>query len=162
MSGRPGERTVAGDEWCFERFGEGDVHRVVCGDVASQLPRTTQEIEVAVTMEIEAVRSAIASSARPEETSPARTRRRRPRAISTSRRCGACSSASSPKMRSSTRAPSEVCRRSSSRAEVDDYDIHPDGRTLVVVRPSNRTQGPEITVVVDAFAERPRKSQGGS
>jgi serine/threonine-protein kinase len=32
----------------------------------------------------------------------------------------------------------------------DDYDIHPDGRTLVVVRPSNRTQGQEITLVVGA------------
>ena len=39
----------------------------------------------------------------------------------------------------------------------DDYDIHPDGRTLVVVRPSNRTQGREITMVLDAFADAARK-----
>ncbi len=30
----------------------------------------------------------------------------------------------------------------------DDYDGHPDGRTLVVVRPLNRTQGREVTTVV--------------
>ena len=36
----------------MNRFGEGDVHRVVCADVASQLPRTIQKIQVGVTMEI--------------------------------------------------------------------------------------------------------------
>ena len=30
----------------------------------------------------------------------------------------------------------------------DDYDIHRDGRTLVMVRPANRTQGREITMVL--------------
>ena len=31
----------------------------------------------------------------------------------------------------------------------DDYDIHPDGRTLVLVRPTNQTQGREVTMVLD-------------
>jgi hypothetical protein len=35
----------------------------------------------------------------------------------------------------------------------DDYDIHPDGRTLVMVRPANQTQGREVTMVLDWFAE---------
>ena len=35
----------------------------------------------------------------------------------------------------------------------DDYDVHPDGRTLILVRPANRTQGREVTVVVDWFDE---------
>ncbi len=35
----------------------------------------------------------------------------------------------------------------------DDYDIHPDGRTLVVVRPANRTQGREVTIVLDWSGE---------
>jgi Tol biopolymer transport system component len=30
----------------------------------------------------------------------------------------------------------------------DDYDVHPDGRTLVVVRPTNQTQNREVTMVV--------------
>ena len=30
----------------------------------------------------------------------------------------------------------------------DDYDIHPDGRTLVMVRPANQTQGREVMTVV--------------
>jgi hypothetical protein len=41
-----------------------------------------------MTMEIQAERSAIASSARPEETSPICTSRRRPWTTSTSTRCG--------------------------------------------------------------------------
>ena len=39
----------------------------------------------------------------------------------------------------------------------DDYDIHPDGGTVIVVRPSNRTQGREVTMVLDAFAGLPRE-----
>jgi serine/threonine-protein kinase len=31
----------------------------------------------------------------------------------------------------------------------DDYDVHPDGRTLVVVRPTNQTQNREVAMVVD-------------
>jgi hypothetical protein len=53
VSGCLGKRTVAGDDRRLNRFGEGDVHCVVCADVVSQLPRTIQKIEVGVTMEIE-------------------------------------------------------------------------------------------------------------
>ena len=35
----------------------------------------------------------------------------------------------------------------------DDYDIHPDGRTLVMVRPANSTQGREVTMVLDWLGE---------
>jgi len=35
----------------------------------------------------------------------------------------------------------------------DDYDIHPDGRTIVLVRPVNRTQGREVTMVLGWFNE---------
>ena len=35
----------------------------------------------------------------------------------------------------------------------DDYDIHPDGRTVVTVRPGSRTQGREVTMVLDWFGE---------
>ena len=35
----------------------------------------------------------------------------------------------------------------------DDYDIHPDGATLVVVRPANRTHGREVTMVINWVAE---------
>lgn len=35
----------------------------------------------------------------------------------------------------------------------DDYDIHRDGRTLVFVRPANRTQGREVTMVLGWFGE---------
>jgi serine/threonine-protein kinase len=35
----------------------------------------------------------------------------------------------------------------------DDYDIHPDSRTLVMVRPSNQTQGREVTMVLGWFDE---------
>ena len=35
----------------------------------------------------------------------------------------------------------------------DDYDIHPDGRTLVMVRPSGVVQAREVTVVVNWFSE---------
>jgi Tol biopolymer transport system component len=38
----------------------------------------------------------------------------------------------------------------------DDYDVHRDGRTLVVVRPVNKTQGREVTMVLDWFSELPR------
>jgi serine/threonine-protein kinase len=33
----------------------------------------------------------------------------------------------------------------------DDYDIHPKGQGVVIVRPANRTQGREVTVVTNAF-----------
>lgn len=35
----------------------------------------------------------------------------------------------------------------------DDYDIHPDGRTVVTVRPASQTQGREVTMVLDWFSE---------
>ena len=35
----------------------------------------------------------------------------------------------------------------------DDYDIHPDGRTVVTVRPGSQTQGREVTMVIDWFSE---------
>jgi Tol biopolymer transport system component len=35
----------------------------------------------------------------------------------------------------------------------DDYDIHPDGHTLVTVRPANQTQGREVTMVLGWFDE---------
>jgi serine/threonine-protein kinase len=35
----------------------------------------------------------------------------------------------------------------------DDYDIHPDGRTLVMVRPANQTQDREVTMVLGWFNE---------
>ena len=53
VSGRLGQRTVAGDHRRINRLCEDDVHRVVCADVVSQLPRATQEIEMGVPMEIE-------------------------------------------------------------------------------------------------------------
>jgi len=41
----------------------------------------------------------------------------------------------------------------------DDYDIHPDGRSLVTVRPANRTQGREVTIVFGWFDEFRRPDQ---
>jgi eukaryotic-like serine/threonine-protein kinase len=38
----------------------------------------------------------------------------------------------------------------------DDYHIHPDGRTLALVRPSGDAQGREITVVLNWLAELQR------
>ena len=35
----------------------------------------------------------------------------------------------------------------------DDYDIHPDGRTLVIVRPVSDAPGREVTVVLNWLAE---------
>lgn len=35
----------------------------------------------------------------------------------------------------------------------DDYDIHPDGQTLVLIRPANRTHGREVTMVLGWFEE---------
>jgi Tol biopolymer transport system component len=35
----------------------------------------------------------------------------------------------------------------------DDYDVHSDGRTLVMVRPVNETQGREVRMVIDWFNE---------
>jgi len=38
--------------------------------------------------------------------------------------------------------------------QYDDYDIHPeDGRTLVMVRPADSTQGREVTMVHNWFTE---------
>ena len=41
----------------------------------------------------------------------------------------------------------------------DDYDIHPDGRTLVMVRPANDTQGREVNLVVNWFSELRRLTE---
>jgi hypothetical protein len=35
----------------------------------------------------------------------------------------------------------------------DDYDIHPDGRTLALVRAAGGIQGREVTMVVNWFDE---------
>ncbi len=53
VSGRLRERNVAGDDRSRNGFRERDVHRVVCADVVSQPPRTSQKIEMGMTMEIE-------------------------------------------------------------------------------------------------------------
>jgi serine/threonine-protein kinase len=42
----------------------------------------------------------------------------------------------------------------------DDYDIHPDGRTLVMVRPAGNTRGREVTMILDWFQELGRLVQG--
>jgi hypothetical protein len=44
----------------------------------------------------------------------------------------------------------------------DDYDIHPDGRTLVMVRPAGNTRGREVTMILDWFQELGRLVQGSS
>ena len=38
----------------------------------------------------------------------------------------------------------------------DDYDIHPDGKTLALVRPAGDARGREITLVVDWLTELQR------
>jgi hypothetical protein len=79
MAGRLGEKTVTGSDRRLDGLRQGDVHRVIRGDVVPQRPRTVQKIEVGVTMEIEVGQIGDrASSARPKESSPVRTRRRRP------------------------------------------------------------------------------------
>ena len=35
----------------------------------------------------------------------------------------------------------------------DDYDVHPDGRTVVMVRPAGSTRAREVTMIIDWFAE---------
>ena len=42
----------------------------------------------------------------------------------------------------------------------DDYDIHPNGQTLVLVRPANITLGREVTTVVNWFEELNRLMSG--
>lgn len=44
---------IAGDQWTIEGLGEGDVHRVICGEVVSQLPRARQQVDVGMTAKIE-------------------------------------------------------------------------------------------------------------
>ena len=53
VSGRLRERNVAGDDRSRNGFRERDVHGVVSADVVSQPPRSTQKIEMGMTMEIE-------------------------------------------------------------------------------------------------------------
>ena len=53
MSWRLGQRTIARDDRRVHGFCKRYVHAVVCSDVVSQLPYTTQQIEMGVTMEIE-------------------------------------------------------------------------------------------------------------
>jgi hypothetical protein len=50
---RRGERCVAGDDRRIERLCKGYVHGVVRSDVLAQPPRTSQQIEMGVTVEIE-------------------------------------------------------------------------------------------------------------
>ena len=42
----------------------------------------------------------------------------------------------------------------------DDYDIHPDGRTLVMLRPAGSTQAREVSVVLNWFTEMRRSIAG--
>jgi len=63
--------------------------------------------------------------------------------------------------------PDSFCTRVSTRVAIDpflpplydDYDVHPDGRTLVVVRPTNQTQNREVIVVVDWANELQRAAR---
>ena len=50
---RPGERRVAGDDRRIQRLCQGHVHGLVRSDVLAQPPRTSQQIEMGVTVEIE-------------------------------------------------------------------------------------------------------------
>ena len=50
---RLGERRVASDDRRIERLGQRYVHCVVRCEVFAQLPRTSQEIDMGVTVEIE-------------------------------------------------------------------------------------------------------------
>jgi hypothetical protein len=75
VAGCLGERTVAGHHRRLNRFSEGHVDCVVCADVVSQLPRTTQEIEVGVTVEIEVseIRNRLVGTAGGDLTAPHET-----------------------------------------------------------------------------------------
>ena len=53
VSGCGAEGTIAGHHRRVHRFGEGDIYRVVGAEVVSQLPRTGQQIDVGVTVEVE-------------------------------------------------------------------------------------------------------------
>ena len=68
-SGRLRQRPVAGDDGGFDRLGEGDIHGIVCADVVSQLPRTTQQIDMGMTVEIEVGEIRDRFVGAPEETS---------------------------------------------------------------------------------------------
>jgi len=48
-----GERRVAGDDRRIERLCQGHIHGVVRGDVLTQFPRASQQIEMGVTVQIE-------------------------------------------------------------------------------------------------------------
>jgi hypothetical protein len=74
---RYGERRVTGDERRVERLCEGHVHGVVRCDVLAQLPRTSQEINVRVPVEIEVGEVPIASAALSGDSSPVHDHRRR-------------------------------------------------------------------------------------
>jgi hypothetical protein len=53
MSRARGEWAVARDQPCVESLRESDVSGVVGADVVSQLPRTTEQVEMWMTVEIE-------------------------------------------------------------------------------------------------------------
>jgi hypothetical protein len=53
VSGRFGQRTIARDHRRVDGFGKRHVRGVVSADVVSQLPHSTQQIEMGVTVEIE-------------------------------------------------------------------------------------------------------------
>ena len=75
VSRRLGERTVARDDGCVNRFGEGDVYRVVCADVVPQLPRASEQNDMGVTMKIEVdeIRYRFAGTAGSDFTGPHET-----------------------------------------------------------------------------------------
>ena len=101
----------------FDRLGEGDVNGVVCADVVSQLPRTTQKIEMGMTMKIEVdeIRDRFVGTRGRDFTGPHETSEalndfdvhqvRRVEFVVVAKEAA------------STRAPSGVCRRNSSRAD---------------------------------------------
>src|SRR6266581_7359305 len=43
MAGSAGETAVAREKWCSERFGKGNIDRVIGGEIVSQLPHARQQ-----------------------------------------------------------------------------------------------------------------------
>ena len=74
----PSPAAIARDDGGFDCLGERDIHGIVCTDVVSQLPRTTQQIDMGMTVKIEVdeIRDRFVGTR--GETSPIRTSRRSP------------------------------------------------------------------------------------
>ena len=53
VSPRRGQRQIARDDCRIERLCQRDIHRVVGRNVLAKLPRTSQEVEMSVAVEIE-------------------------------------------------------------------------------------------------------------